>query len=142
MKPQVKPQISICLKCKHCVKTYPFFPRGPIKIMCRTPGDSVTMDYATGKVTYAKYNWKRHNQHGSCHHYKKLWYRRPTYVKPLLGILLMLAMSVGCAPAQPGGHNSVLRGQKVNLNDVIDHSDGRMSRLQETRWGHSRLAME
>jgi len=74
-KPKTKPRITICVKCKYCVKTRWWHAR--IKsTRCRTPSDTVWTSFITGKKTYPKFKCSRHNLHGTCPYYKKVWWRR------------------------------------------------------------------
>lgn len=96
--PKVRPQVSVCFKCKYCVKRKHLL-RIP-EVGCRTPSDPVGVDFVSGKKTYVSYRCAGRNLYGTCEHYKKVWYRKGTYMKRLLGIFLLVAC-LGCAPEPP-----------------------------------------
>lgn len=70
-KPSVKPQVTICWKCKYCVKK-----RWINKITCRTPSDKGQTNYITGRTYKPTFNCDRHNSYGTCEFFKKVWWRR------------------------------------------------------------------
>jgi hypothetical protein len=67
---EVQPQSSICRHCKFCLQRW---SRNPI---CHTSEDEVTTNYITGGKVSQTFQCARHNLHGSCPHFKKVWWKR------------------------------------------------------------------
>ena len=74
-KPKVKPRVATCVKCKYVFKTR-WYHAQIKKVQCRTPDDPTSMSYITGKKAYPKFKCERHNSHGTCVYYTKVWWRR------------------------------------------------------------------
>jgi hypothetical protein len=73
-KPEVKPRIAICKKCRYVIKKPRIGFRGrEVKYLCCTPTDMVKVDCITGKKEYAKYQCVGRNERGACPQFKRRW---------------------------------------------------------------------